>query len=43
LDPPKIRCTPIINVISNTYHTISVKLYWELMHQANPNIHCTPW
>jgi hypothetical protein len=43
LDPPKIGCAPITNVISNTYRTISVKLYWELTHQANPNINCTPW
>jgi hypothetical protein len=41
-DPPKIGRTPITNVISNTYCTISVKPYWELTHQANPNIHCTP-
>ncbi len=32
----------ITNVISNTYRTISVIPYWELMHQANPNVHCTP-
>ncbi len=42
-DPPKIGRTPITNVISNTYRTVSVKLYWELMQWANPNIHCTPW
>ncbi len=33
---------PITNVISNTYCTVSVIPYWELMHQANPNIHRTP-
>ncbi len=43
LDPPKIGCAPITNVISNTYRTVSVKSYWELMHWANPNIHSTPW
>jgi hypothetical protein len=43
LDPPKIGCNPITNVISYTHHTVSVKLYWELTHQANPNIYCTPW
>ncbi len=41
LDPPKIGRAPITNVISNTNCTISIKPYWELMHQANPNIHCT--
>ncbi len=39
----KFRRAPITNVISNTYCTISVILYWELTHWANPNIHCTPW
>ncbi len=34
---------PITNVISNTYHTVSIILYLELTHQANPNIHRTPW
>jgi hypothetical protein len=38
----KIGCAPITNVISNTYRTVSVIPYWELMHQANPNIHHTP-
>ncbi len=38
----KIGCTPITNVISNTYCTLSVIPYWELTHQANPNIHRTP-
>ena len=39
----KFGCAPITNVISNTYCTISIIPYWELTHQANPNIHCTPW
>jgi hypothetical protein len=43
LDTPKVGRAPITNVISDTYCTISIKLYWELMHQANPNIYCTPW
>ena len=38
----KIRCAPITNMISNTYCTVSVIPYWELTHQANPNIHRTP-
>jgi hypothetical protein len=38
----KIGRAPITNVISNTYHTVSIILYWELTHQANPNIHRTP-
>ncbi len=38
----KIGRAPITNVISNIYHTISVIPYWELTHQANPNIHHTP-
>ena len=38
----KIGCALITNVISNTYHTVSIIPYWELMHQANPNIHHTP-
>ncbi len=41
LDPPKIGRAPITNVISNAYCTVSVKPYWELTHQANPNIHRT--
>jgi hypothetical protein len=41
LDPPKIGQDPITNVISDTYHTVSVKPYWELTHRASPNIHCT--
>ncbi len=41
-DPLKIEHAPITSVISDTYRTVSVKLYWELMHQANPNINCTP-
>jgi hypothetical protein len=32
----------ITNVISDTYCTVSVIPYWELTHQANPNIHRTP-
>ncbi len=32
LDPPKIGRAPITNVISSTYHTISVKLYCKLAH-----------
>ncbi len=40
-DPPKIECAPITNVISDIYRTVSMKSYWELTHQANPNIHCT--
>ncbi len=32
----------ITNVISDTYHTVSVIPYWELTHQTNPNIHHTP-
>jgi hypothetical protein len=43
LDPPKLGCAPITNMIRNTYRTVSVKPYWELMHGANPNIHHTPW
>ncbi len=38
----KIGRAPITNVISNTYCTISIIPYWELTHQANPNIHHTP-
>ncbi len=38
----KFGRAPITNVISNTYHTVSVILCWELTHQANPNIHRTP-
>ncbi len=41
-DPPKIGHAPISNVISNTYRTVSIKPYWELPHQANPKVHCTP-
>jgi hypothetical protein len=37
----KFGRAPITNVISDTYHTVSVIPYWELMHQANPNIHHT--
>jgi hypothetical protein len=40
-DPSKIGRAPITSMISNTYHTISVKPHWELTHQANPNIHHT--
>ncbi len=43
LDPPKIGRAPITIMISDTYHTVSIKPYWELTHQANPNIHHTPW
>ncbi len=32
---------PITNVISNTYRTVSIIPYWELTHQANPNIYRT--
>jgi hypothetical protein len=39
---PKFGRTPITNVISDTYRTISVIPYWELTHQANPNVHHTP-
>ncbi len=35
----KVGCTPITNVISNICCTVSIKSYWALMHQANPNIH----
>ncbi len=38
----KIGRALITNVICNTYRTVSVIPYWELTHQANPNIHCTP-
>ncbi len=38
----KFGHAPIANVISDTYCTISVIPYWELTHQANPNIHHTP-
>ena len=38
----KIGCASITTVISNTYCTISIIPYWELTHQANPNVHCTP-
>jgi hypothetical protein len=38
----KFGCTPITNVISNTYCTVSIIPYWELKHRANPNIHRTP-
>ncbi len=38
----KFERAPITNVISNTYHTVSVIPLWELTHWANPNIHCTP-
>jgi hypothetical protein len=37
----KFGRAPITNVISNTYHTISLIPYWELTHRANPNIHHT--
>jgi hypothetical protein len=37
----KFGRAPITNMISNTYCTVSVIPYWELTHQANPNIHCT--
>jgi hypothetical protein len=40
--PLKIGRAPITDMISDTYHTVSVKPYWELTHQENPNIHCTP-
>jgi hypothetical protein len=39
----KFGRAPITNVISNTYRTVSIIPYWELTHQANPNIHHTPW
>jgi hypothetical protein len=38
----KFGCTLINNVISDTNRTVSVIPYWELTHQANPNIHRTP-
>ncbi len=38
----KFGRAPITNVIRDTYCTVSIIPYWELMHQANPNIHCTP-
>jgi hypothetical protein len=38
----KFGRAPITNVISDTYRTVSVIPYWELMHRANPNIHRTP-
>jgi hypothetical protein len=37
----KIGHAPISNMINNTYCTISIIPYWELTHQANPNIHYT--
>jgi hypothetical protein len=37
----KFGHAPITNMISNTYRTVSVIPYRELMHQANPIIHCT--
>jgi hypothetical protein len=37
----EIGCASVTNVISNTYRTIRVNLYWELMHQANHRIHRT--
>ncbi len=39
----KIGHAPITNMISNTYCAVSAIPYWELTHQANPNIHHTPW
>ncbi len=42
INPPKIGHAPIINMISESYCTVSVKPYWELTHQVNPNIHHTP-
>ncbi len=39
----KFGRAPITNMISDTYRTISIIPYWELMHRANPNIHHTPW
>ncbi len=41
LDPPKIGRAPITSLICDTCRTVSKKPYWELMHPANPNIHCT--
>jgi hypothetical protein len=38
----KFGHAPITNMISNTYRTVSVIPYWELTHQANPNVHRTP-
>ncbi len=38
----KFGSPPITNVISNTYHTVSIIPYWELTHRANPNVHRTP-
>jgi hypothetical protein len=37
----KFGPTPITNVISDTYCTVSVIPYWELTYRANPNIHRT--
>jgi hypothetical protein len=37
----KFGHTPITNMISDTYRTVSILPYWELTHQANPNIHRT--
>jgi hypothetical protein len=34
----KIGRAPITNKTSHTYCTISIILYWELTHQAYPNI-----
>ncbi len=33
----KFGRAPITNLISDTYHTVSLLPYWELTHQANPN------
>ncbi len=38
----KFGRAPITNMISDIYCTVSVIPYWELTHQANPNIHHTP-
>ncbi len=38
----KIGRAPITIVISNTYCTISIIPYWELMHWENPNINWKP-
>jgi hypothetical protein len=38
----KFGRAPITNMISDTYCTVSIIPYWELMHWANPNVHRTP-
>ncbi len=38
----KFGRAPITNVNIDTYCTVSVIPYWELMHRPNPNVHRTP-